>query len=534
MRRSRGTATRCWTPVACACAAILLSAQSVQAQTARTASAAQTFDIEAYDVDGVTLLKQGDVEAAVYPFEGPGRTRGDIDHAREALEKAYHDRGLQTVVVELPPQSVSDNIVRLHVIEAPVGRLRVTGSRYFSPNAIRNEAPAFREGQVPDLNAAQAELADLNRLPDRRITPLLRAGAIPGTVDVELKVSDTLPLHGSVQVTNDHNADTPPLRVLSTLHYDNLWQLGHSLSFTYAVAPQDRAASEIFAGSYLAPLWGTRWNLMLYGYDSNSNVATLGGTNVLGKGYAFGLRAILQLPRKGDVAQSVSFGIDLKNFDENITFGSTSTADTIRYLPVNFVYTLQGDGPRVSGKATLGVTAGLRGLGGDTAIFQNKRANANPNFVHLNLDISDTVALGGGFEMNNRLSGQIADQPLVSSEEFAAGGLSSVRGYLQSEVVGDDGLTGSFEFRSPSLAPRLGAFVDDFRFFGFADGGVVRVLHPLAGQTDFFSLASAGLGLHAQLLKHLDGYVLGAVPLIEGPNTRRYRPEIFFTVNADF
>ena len=241
------------------------------------------FDVEAYDVDGAKLLPELDIEKAVYPYLGPGRTRDDVEHARAALEKIYHDRGYQSVVVEVPAQTVSDAVIRLHVVEAPVGRLRVTGSRYFSPDFVKAETPALKEGAVPNFNEAQKQLADVNRLSDRRVTPLLRAGEAPGTVDVDLKVSDTLPLHGSVELNNDHSQGTDPLRLTATAHYDNLWQLGHSVSFTYSVAPTNPGNSQIYAGSYLAPLWTTPVSLLVYGYDSNSNVAALGGVTCLEK-----------------------------------------------------------------------------------------------------------------------------------------------------------------------------------------------------------------------------------------------------------
>jgi hypothetical protein len=61
------------------------------------------IDIEAFDVDGNTLLKPIEVEAAVYPFMGPGRIPADVDKARAALEPAYHAKGYQSVVVEIPP-----------------------------------------------------------------------------------------------------------------------------------------------------------------------------------------------------------------------------------------------------------------------------------------------------------------------------------------------------------------------------------------------------------------------------------------------
>jgi len=523
------------------CAGLVCAASGASAQAPRATAA--SFDVEAYDVDGAKLLKQVDVETAVYPFLGPGRTREDIDHAREALEKAYRDRGYQSVVVELPPQSVSDNIVRLHVIEAPIGRLRVTGSRYYSPEVILHQASAFKEGEVPNINEAQRQLTAINSLPDRRVTPLLRAGEAPGTVDVDLKVSDSLPLHASVELNNDHNADTKPLRLLSTVHYDNLWQLGHSVSFTYAVAPQDRNNSEIYSGSYVAPLWGTPWSLMVFGYDSNSNVAALGGTTVLGKGYDIGVRGILKLPPLGDFYDSLTLGADYKDNAQKLnesTGGCIATkpapqrCPTVQYTPVSLVYNLQREGPKFSTKVSVSLTASVRGVASNTATFESSRFDATPAFVHLNLDVTQTETLWRGFETSQHLAGQLSDQPLVPNEQFAAGGLTSVRGYLQSEAVGDDGFSGNLELRTPSLAPGLGGFVDDMRLYAFSDGGVLSVRDHLPDQAAFFSLASVGFGLRLQLFKYIKSDVLGALPLISGTTTHRDRPQVTFSLKSDF
>jgi hemolysin activation/secretion protein len=520
--------------MACAVANPSLAATAPPAPPSAPVAAVRSFDVEAYDVDGAKLLPTAAVEAAVYPYLGPGRTADDIERARTALEKAYRDRGFQSVVVELPAQTVADNIVRLHVIEAPVGRFRVTGSRYFSPEAIKREASAFQEGKVPDIAQAQQQMTELNRLPDRRVVPLLRAGVVPGTVDVDLKVSDTLPLHADVEFTNDHNQFTTPLRTSATVRYDNLWQLGHSVTFTYSVDPENRADSEVFAGSYLAPLANTPFSLLAFGYDSNSDVATLGGTTVLGKGYAVGFRAVDQWPKLGDFAQSLSFGFDFKHFDENISLTSSSTADAIEYWPLDLTYNLQRDGAKSSTKVSLGVTAAIRGLGSDTADFENKRLFARPNFIHVNLDATQTELLWLGWRASQHIVGQVTDGPLVSSEEFSAGGLTSVRGYLQSEAIGDEGLTGNLELISPSLVPRWAKVFDDLRLYVFSDGGAVWVLQPLPGQEKFLPLASAGAGLRVELLRHVKGEVALAVPFISGSATHADRPRATFTLRSDF
>src|SRR5829696_1792449 len=47
--------------------------------------------IREYRVLGSKHLPRIEVEEAVYPYLGPGRTFADVEQARAALEKAYHD-----------------------------------------------------------------------------------------------------------------------------------------------------------------------------------------------------------------------------------------------------------------------------------------------------------------------------------------------------------------------------------------------------------------------------------------------------------
>jgi len=490
-------------------------------------------DIEAYDIDGNTLLDEEAVEEAVYPFLGPDRTPADVEAARASLEKSYHEHGYQSVVVDIPRQVVTNNIVRLQVIETPVGRLRVVGARYFSPSEIKRETPSLEEGKVPNFTQTQADVADLNRLPDRQVTPIFKPGAAPGTVDVDLNVKDTLPLHASVEVNNDHAVNTTDLRLSGTIRYGNLWQLGHSASFTYQVAPENTNDSEVFAGSYMAPLWGSPWSLLAFGYDSNSDVSSIGGTTVLGRGYDIGLRAVSQLPAFRDLSQSFTAGFDFKHFNENVDVAGVETPVVIQYWPLTAAYTIEQAKPTREVKATLAVTAGLRGVGSNTATFENNRAFARPNFVHANLDVDFRQTIWAHAQIDARFSGQIADQPLVTTEQIAAGGLTSVRGYYQAEEVGDDGMVGSFEVRSPPIG-KLSPWLDDWRIYAFVDAAHLWVLDPLADQADQFSLLSTGLGTRFDFYRHLHSDVGVAWPLTRGASPTPRSAQAMFDVKTEF
>ncbi len=535
------------------CSALLLAALSaaparaqVPAASAVTAAppvrnAPDRFEIAAFDVTGVTRLDAATVETAIYPFAGPDRAATDVEAARKALEDAYKAKGYESVLVEIPPQpneAFVAGIVLLKVTEATVGQVRVTGAKYHAPTIVLAQVPALKAGEVPDFTAAQKQLAAANRFPDREITPSIKAGKIPGTIDIDLRVRDTLPLHANLEVNNDHNSTTSDLRLAGGVRYTNLWQLGHTISASYLISPQNREETEVISGSYLAPLLGSRWTLLLYAYKSNSNVAALGGSQVLGNGYAIGTRAIYRLP--GAVEQSLTFGLDWKDFEQDILVptgpdtppGLISTP--IAYVPLVISYNRQLTTETSAFNMTIGATAGLRGFGSEISDVQAQRFNAVGNFVHVNVDFDYTRALGGDFSAFARLTGQFADSPLVTNEQFSIGGNSSVRGYFQSDAVGDDGVNGSIELRSPSLASKLGGFVDELRFFAFADGGFVRVRSPLPDQDSEFTLVSAGAGGRFQLLRYLKGNVAYGWALVDGVNRQAGDGMLTFSVKAEF
>jgi len=523
-------------------------ANSDAAKPAAAASAAKVrFDIDEFRVEGADSLPQIEVEAAVYPFLGPNRTSDDVEKARAAVEKAYHDKGLQTVGVSIPQQDAQRGFIVLKVAENRVGRLRVKGSRYFDLAKIKSKAPSVQEGTLPNIQAITKDIVALNQWPDRRVTPALRAGVTPGTVDVDLNVEDTLPLHGSLELNNRQSPSTTPLRAVATVHYDDLWQLGHSLSVSFQEAPQNPKDAMVISGSYLARTDIDWLSVLVYGLKSDSAVATVGGANVVGPGQVIGGRAVMTLPTKGELFQTLSLGADYKAFQQTLSLTGNSFSSPVTYVPLVAAYSasFQGDGRLTQFNAT--VTAGLRGIGSTPDEFDAKRFKATESFIDLHGDVSHTQELSGGAQLFVKVQGQIADQPLVSSEQLSLGGQDTVRGYLESEVLGDYGAAGTFELRTPNLGtylelkqdnpsgePVKSHPIDEWRFFAFADAGRAWIREPLVEQQSQFDLASYGIGMRMKALQHLNSYVFIAVPLTSQQVTVARNPRLGFRVWGEF
>jgi hemolysin activation/secretion protein len=505
------------------------------------------FDIDEYRVEGADTLPQIEVEEAVYPFLGPNRTSDDVEKARAALEKAYHDKGYQTVSVAIPQQKANRGFVVLKVTESRVGRLRVKGSHYFDIDMIKRKAASVQEGTLPNFDAVTKDIVALNQMPDRRVTPALRAGAAPGTVDVDLNVDDKFPMHGSVELNNRQSPSTTELRFNASVRYDNLWQLGHSLSYTYQVAPERPSDAEVFSVSYLARTNLDWLNILTYGLKSNSAVATVGGANVVGPGTVIGTRGVITLPTSGELFHTLSLGIDYKQFEQTVALGTDSFSSPVTYYPVvgGYAATWQGQGNLIQLNAT--ITAGLRGFGSDPDEFDAKRFKATASFISLRADASYTHDLPDGVQLFLKGQGQIADQPLVSSEQFSLGGMDTVRGYLESETLGDFGGVATVELRSPNIAPFLTPTlknaktepeklnpIDEWTVFGFADAGRVAIFDPLPDQQEQFDLASYGIGTRFKFMKYSNGMILVGVPVISQQVTVANKPRVSFRFWGEF
>ncbi|WP_218033029.1 ShlB/FhaC/HecB family hemolysin secretion/activation protein [Brevifollis gellanilyticus] len=492
----------------------MTSAGFAQSQEAAASEHAPGMYITEYRVLGAKKLDRRSVEKAVYPFLGPERTPEDVDAARAALEKAYKDAGYSTVSVLIPQQKVKKGVVLLQVSEITVGRLRVHGSRYHDIERLKQKAPSMAEGVVPNFNDVNRDIIALNKHAGLRVTPSLRAGVIPGTVDIDLSVEDELPLKGSLEVNNRYNANTTPWRVSGSLSYSNLWQLGHTIGGSFQIAPERLEDARVYSAYYLAPLTGP-WSLLLQGTKQDSDVSTLGGAAVVGRGEIIGLRLRATLPEKDGLYHSISFGLDRKSFEQDLIVAGQAISSPVTYYPLSLDYSATWLEKTHSTDLSASVVLQIPRFGTESEQFNTSRFNANDGFSYFRGDLSHTHDLPGGLEAFAKIQGQLSSGPLINNEQLAGGGLTTVRGYLESTSLGDNGAFATLELRSPSLLKSGDEGKSEWRFHIFADAGYLNIDSPLPEQDANFTLASVGAGTRFRILNHLSGSLDAGLPLIQ-------------------
>lgn len=509
--------------------ALLISMSPLRAEEAADAAQAESrFSLLEFRVEGNTLLQTADIERALYRYLGFDKNAQDVETARQSLAQLYSDAGYGTVLVVIPEQEVAQGVVYLQVIEGRVERTYVTGTRYFSPVRIKESVPALAENSALHLPSLQAQLTELNVVSgERSITPVLRPGRTPGTVEVELKVKDQLPLHGSVGLNDRYTLNTTRLRLDAQISYANLWQREHSLSLQYQTSPENTSEVQVYAGTYV---WrpSVRSVMALYGVHSNSSVATVGALSVLGKGDIFGIRAIY--PFSGG-AQRITLGLDYKDFQQSVLQGADTFNTPIDYLQFSAQYALSRRSESLT-DFSVGANWGMRGIVNDEREFAEKRFNARSNYLHLQADVEHERPLWDGV-LRAALHGQWSETPLISNEQFSAGGVESVRGYLESELLGDTGVRLNLDMQSPPLlAPSND--IQHLYAFVFADAARLSVKDALPGQASRFDLSSSGLGIDVRAFQKARAMLLIGWPFTSAVETKAGEPRLHFSLSYAF
>src|SRR5262249_53691366 len=201
-------------------------------------------------------------------------------------------------------------------------------------------------------------------------------------------------------------------------------------------------------------------------------------------------------------------------FDDQINIAGQIIELPVSYLPLLVQYGASYASRRGVTQGSIGLNFAPRGVYvNDYNEFENKRFKAQLSYVYLRANVEHEQLLTPKLKLGVRLSGQIADQPLVSNEQFAAGGADSVRGYYEAQLLGDNGLQGSIQLSSTSPFGSPDSALNEVLAFGFVDAAALWLIDPLPGQESRFNITSVGVGLSLRAWHHLYALLDLAVPL---------------------
>ncbi|MEL7217142.1 MAG: ShlB/FhaC/HecB family hemolysin secretion/activation protein, partial [Pseudomonadota bacterium] len=138
-----------------------------------------------------------------------------------------------------------------------------------------------------------------------------------------------------------------------------------------------------------------------------------------------------------------------------------------------------------------------RGLGilGATRLgdLNASRGDGDGVFTKFRFSADTRIPLAKRLDVYLSAAGQLADRPLLASEELSLGGAYRVRGYDFAEVLGDEGIYGFAELRYRVKTANLP--LDFLQLYSFIDGGYVSDIDQNFGEGSLFS---AGPGVRGR------------------------------------
>jgi hemolysin activation/secretion protein len=293
-------------------------------------------------------------------------------------------------------------------------------------------------------------------------------------------------------------------------NWGNAFGLGHMMTLQWT-SDFDVEHSKALSGNYTADLWNNH-SVTVFGAYSEIVSVPNGGIEQEGTSWQLGLNYDIPLQPIGQrYTHRVQLGFDYKSSDNNLEIAIPPfvipISDNLTHV-VQFRGKYSGTLTDSWGATSLGlqVTMSPGGLASenDDDAFDASRAFANADYIYGNLDIFRNNNLRGfleGWNWTLRGEWQVANGNLLGSEQFSGGGSQSVRGYEESEVVGDNALFFSQALQLPVMQPAVdlfdGKFRDSLRLFAFHDYARTWNVDKLAGEEPF-NVQSIGAGLNYQ------------------------------------
>ena len=208
----------------------------------------------------------------------------------------------------------------------------------------------------------------------------------------------------------------------------------------------------------------------------------------------------------------------------------------VQYAPFSFSYSSSlPDEWGGMNQFGAGLNMNFRSSSSQEAKFETSRYKAHANYLVLTASAQRMQKLTWGMNLSLKVDGQLSDQPLINSEQYTAGGMESVRGYKETEELGDNALHGMFElsFPDPFGGTGVGKWVQitPLLFYDFA---ALTIQEPLPGQDSSIRMSGTGAGIRGTMAKNLEYELDWAEALHATAQTEKNEKRLYFKVRAVF
>lgn len=468
------------------------------------------FLVNKIDVQGSTVLKS-QIANLVKEYEGKELTFEKLVELRSRITQLYFDNGYVTSGAFIPNnQDLRSGTVQIQVIEGTLEAIDISGL-----NRLRRGYVASRIAIAtqPPLNRRRLEealqLLQLDPL-IAQINAELAAGTTPGRNVLRVQIREARAFHAGVLVDNNQPPSIGSLQGRVFVNHDNLLGFGDRIVAEYG----HTEGLDLYDINYSVPVSPRNATVSIrYGKNDSDIVEDIFrdlGIRSETETFSLGFRQPLVRTPRTEFALGLS--LDLRR----------SQSFILDDIPFSF-----SDGPE-EGEAKVSV---LR-FSQDWVNRGARRVLAARSQFSFGIDafgatVNDTGTDGrffswlGQFQwvqqisprvlLISRVDAQLTPDSLLPLERFSLGGVDTVRGYRQNQLVADNGIAGSLEVRIPlTYDPNI---LQITPFVEIGAGWNQRGVNP-----DPDLIAGVGFGLRWRLSPSLDVRLDYGIPLVDANN----------------
>jgi hemolysin activation/secretion protein len=455
-------------------------------------AAAVSFRLSGVRLSGVQALDDAEINALVAPWIRRDVTLSDLETLARQIGEKYRERGYFLAQAVVPVQSVQNGIVDISVIEGRLGRITVNiaPDAPITESVVRAILAPLQTRQAlsgPEYERAMLLLSDL---PGVLVSSQLEEGVQTGTTDLTVNVAAAQRWTFSADADNHGTRETGRYRVGGGARWASPFGIGDNLDVRLMVSNSNNLKFGRLA--YEGPLGASG----LRGGVSYSRVDyQIGGdfADLDPYGTADIVEASLNYPLIRSRRQNLflRLGVDTKHLKDNNRAIDSSAKKRVDGLSLGWTWELRDDlfggGYTASSGAWYHGRLDIRDALSREADQSGRRTQGD--FDKFTLQVSRLQRIVDRHMLYLSLGGQWAGDNLDASEKLSLGGARAVRAYASSEVLVDEGLIGTVEWRWS-----IDNMLTPFLFYDAAAGWLSK--NPLPGEKDNRqTLRGAGIGL---------------------------------------
>jgi hemolysin activation/secretion protein len=461
-------------------------------------------DIKGIRVEDIEILKDPGFESMMAKhLDKPVSIKVLKDVVRELVE-FYRQRDQPVVDVIIPEQEITSGVVQILVVEGRVGEVKVEGNRWFDSRILVSKVRLEHGDPIRATRLIQdIELLNMNSF--REVDVAFTPGKNEGDTDVLLKTKDRFPVRFYTGYDDTGNDITGEERLSAGFNWGNALFVDHLLSYQFTTSP-DFHTLTAHSVTYSLPFFRKDQMTFYFALSEVSNVEVplvrprnyQEAENWLtGYSYRMPLPGITKYFNHG-----LSTRFDYRRSSSDVLTGNSLTrtelTETFQWA---FGYDFSVEDPWGIAQFKLemvGSPGGLSKLNSDET-YETSRTFSHAQYSFYKLEARRETKLPWDFSLITAFTGQLADENLLSNEQMNIGGFSTVRGYAENQIRGDEGYFTNIELRTPSIS--LGelfgyaSFKDGLQFLGFWDYGQVANRTLIANENPNAEVSSAGFGL---------------------------------------